>query len=237
MAEPLISVIIPAYNGGKYIKEALQSIFAQTYTNIEVIVVDDGSTDNTRSEVSQFEDVQYIYQENGGISSAMNTGHNVAKGEFFARVDQDDLWVKEKLDIQMNVLREQPELDMVFGHIEQFVSEDADSTKHHIPENLKHMPGIHSGTMLIKRASHFRVGLYNCEIALGEFIEWYIRAKEAGLKEVILPEVLMRRRIHDTNTGILKRDARGDYLRILKSSLDRRRKSGGQLTKNEPPRT
>ena len=93
---PLVSVIIPVHNGGRHLRAALESVFAQTYRPFEVIVVDDGSVDDGGVIAQSFPDVRYIHQGNQGVAAARNNGIEAAHGEFFAFLDQDDLWTAEK---------------------------------------------------------------------------------------------------------------------------------------------
>jgi len=100
---PLVSVIVPTYNSGKYIKETLESVFSQTYSNIEVIVVDDGSADDTKEVLEPYmRQIKYIHKGNGGPASARNRGIREASGEFIAFLDADDLWLPGKLRTQVN---------------------------------------------------------------------------------------------------------------------------------------
>lgn len=102
---PLVSVIITTYNRRHFLKGALASVLAQDYTDREVIVVDDGSTDGSREEIEGLP-VRYLWKENGGISSARNEGLRAAEGEYIACLDVDDLWKKRKLSTQMRVMEE-----------------------------------------------------------------------------------------------------------------------------------
>jgi glycosyltransferase involved in cell wall biosynthesis len=109
MVDPLVSVIIPLYNQERYIYGAIQSALNQTYRKCEVIVVDDGSTDNGREEVASFgEQVRYIYQENQGLAGARNTGIRAAKGEFIALLDADDLWLPDFLETMVSLANQNP---------------------------------------------------------------------------------------------------------------------------------
>src|SRR6476619_4299573 len=101
---PLVSVIIPVYNGARYLRAALESVFAQSYCNFEVIVVDDGSVDDSGVIAQSFPEVRYINQTNQGVAAARNHGIEVARGEYFAFLDQDDLWTPEKLKLQIEYL-------------------------------------------------------------------------------------------------------------------------------------
>lgn len=219
-------MIIPVYNCERYLPEAIESVLAQTYSPIEIIVVDDGSTDNSGSIARGFgAKVRYCFQPNSGVSAALNRGIESAKGSFFAFLDADDLWVEDKLMLQMTVFEKAPAPDIVFGHVEQFYTQELyESLKETILIPPEIVPGFFKGTMLIKREAFERVGLFEPAWRMGDFIDWYARAMEQKLKSFMLPDVVLKRRIHDANMGICERNARGDYLRILKASLDRRRK-------------
>ena len=232
MDSPLVSAIIPVYNGEKYLVEAIESVLAQTYRHIELIVVDDGSTDRSAEVAGRYGDrLKYRYRMHGGAGAARNHGIDLAQGSMFAFLDADDIWVEDKISLQMAAFGKNPELDIVFGHVEQFLSTE-------LPEELKKkircpeeiMPSYLPGTMLVRRESFIRVGPFSTEWRVGEGIDWYSRAKEKGLRVVMLPEVLMRRRLHSDNMGIRERGERGDYARVIKASLDRRRKEGRDVT-------
>ena len=221
-----ISVIVPVYNCERYVAEAIESVLTQTYHPFEVIVVDDGSTDGSADVAKSFTDTQirYIYQPNSGLSTALNTGVQQARGSLFAFLDSDDVWLPDKLDLQMFSFRGDPELDMVFGHISQFYSPELDS---HLQTRVQYaegvVPGYSAGTMLMKRDSFYRVGLFSPSLRLGQFVDWYSRAMEKGLKSVMLSQVVMRRRIHTSNMGLREGSSKSDYVKILKAVLDRRR--------------
>src|SRR3982751_2380169 len=104
MELPLVSVIIPVHNGAKYLRAALESVLAQTYSPFEVIVVDDGSVDDSGVIAQSFNDVRYIHQANQGVAAARNHGIEAARGDFFAFLDQDDLWTPEKLTFEVDHL-------------------------------------------------------------------------------------------------------------------------------------
>jgi glycosyltransferase involved in cell wall biosynthesis len=111
----MVSVIIPTYNCEKYIVEAIQSVLKQTYTNFEIIVIDDGSTDKTKEVLKQFDNkITYIYQRNSGSSKSRNIGISKAKGEYIAFLDADDRWKPFKLELQIKILEKLQEVDMVF---------------------------------------------------------------------------------------------------------------------------
>ncbi len=223
---PLISVIIPVYNGENYLADAIESVLAQTYPAVEIIVVDDGSTDGSAGIIRQFSPpVRYCFQENRGLGAARNRGVSESRGDYLSFLDADDLWLPDKLSRQMEVFQTNPDLDMVFGRIEQFVSPELNRERGSgLERGREIVPGYSAITLLIKRNSFFQAGLFATGWRVGEFIDWYLKAQEAGLKSDMRKEVVARRRIHNDNMGIREQSFRGDYVRILKASLDRRRK-------------
>lgn len=224
--EPLVSVVIPVYNCECYLAEAIESVLAQTYRPIEVIVVDDGSTDGSAPVAKRFADsVRYCFQANSGTSAARNRGASLASGTLFAFLDADDVWVVDKLTRQMAVFGDDPGLDVVFGHVQQFCSPELDG---HIKKTLycpaEAMPGYLPGTMLIRRDAFLRVGPFETDWQAAEALAWYSRVMEKGLRSLMLPEVVLKRRLHIGNKGIRQRTLqKTQYLRILKASLERRR--------------
>lgn len=219
----LISVIIPVYNGDKYLAEAVESVLSQTDFELEIIVVDDGSTDDTAKVVKSFgSSVRYYHQIKAGPGAARNKGISLAQGDYLSFLDADDLWTEDKMNRQWMAFEADPYLDIAFGHIQQFYSPEltqAEKDRINIPFAI--MPGHHAGAMLIKKESFLRVGFFKEEF--GEFIDWYARATELNLKSIMLPDVLVKRRIHKTNLGISQRDQRSGYVHVLKAALDRRR--------------
>src|SRR5713101_4173715 len=113
---PLVSVIIPSYNHAQFLGQAIESVLAQSYSNFELIVVDDGSTDNTTEVARRYSPVRYIYQENAGLSSARNSGLRQSRGEFLVFLDADDRLLPHALETGISCMREHPECAFVSGH-------------------------------------------------------------------------------------------------------------------------
>jgi glycosyltransferase involved in cell wall biosynthesis len=225
---PLVSVVMPVFNGKEYLREAIESVLAQTYRSYEIVLVDDGSTDNSGAIAKSYaSQLRYFYQANSGLAAALNRGIELSRGCFFSFLDADDLWKEDKLMRQMAAFDDNPDTDMIFGQVEQFYSPDLDEDHRkriRIPAGV--MRGFFKGCMLIKRDSFFRIGPFDTRWKMGDFIDWYGRALDEGLKSIMLSEVVMRRRIHANNKGIQERKLRPEFARILKASLDRRRKTG-----------
>jgi glycosyltransferase involved in cell wall biosynthesis len=228
-AERSVSAIVPVYNGERYLAMAIESALAQTEPPVEIIVVDDGSTDGSAVVAKAYgAPVRCLSSPHGGLSAALNRGIRHARGAFLAFLDADDLWVDVKLARELDVLAADPGLDAVFGHVEQFVSPDVEeAARPALPDAVRLAPGYLTGTLLIRAAAFHRVGLFDPRWQIGNFIDWYLRAQETGLRSAMLPEVLLRRRLHADNMGTRERASRHAYARILKHALDRRRSPAG----------
>lgn len=238
MPDPLVSVVIPVYNCAGYVGAAIGSALSQTYRPIEIVVVDDGSTDDTRAVVESFgERVRYFRQEHSGAGAARNLGIRHARGEFVALLDADDLWANDKIELQIEVMSEHPDTDMVFGEVEEFYSEDLTPAE---CERLRLHPGqrpaLVPSALLLRRTSFYRAGEFMTSWRVGEFVDWYLKAAEMGSTSVVLPKVVARRRLHRSNTGIRERSSRPDLVRILKESLDRRRRASAIPVEGPDPK-
>jgi glycosyltransferase involved in cell wall biosynthesis len=220
-----VSAIVAVYNGERYLGMAIESALGQTEPPAEILVVDDGSTDGSAAVAKGYgAPVHCISAPHAGLSAALNRGISHARGAFLAFLDADDLWVDVKLARQLDALVADPELDAAFGHVEQFVSPDVEeAARPALPDAVRVAPGYLTGALLIRAAAFHRVGPFDPRWQVGNFIDWYLRAQEAGLRSAMLPEVLLRRRLHADNMGTRERGSRQAYARILKHALDRRR--------------
>ena len=225
MNERLVTVLITVYNGAPYLAEAIESVLAQSYTPVELIVVDDGSTDGSAEIAQSYGSALLLArQENAGPGAARNHAVGLASGHYYAFLDADDRFVPDKLQRQMEILDAQPDVDMVFGHITEFVSPEIDeSARKLLREPVHDAPWRMTNLMLVRREAYDRVGPYSDTLRVGIGVEWYARAVDSGLKEAVPPFLVLERRLHTSNNGILQRDARHQYLHVLKESLDRKR--------------
>jgi glycosyltransferase involved in cell wall biosynthesis len=228
-----ISVIIPVFNGEKYLGDAIKSILKQTVQPLEIIVVDDGSTDDTEKVAKNFgRDIQYVYQENSGIPVTRNTGLELAEGEFISFIDADDLWVTNKLEVQLNLLKRNPKYEMVIGFLYRVPF--SETTQEEPLRGVKGECATSLGSTLIKKSVFEKIGIFDTEMALGEDVDLFLRVLESGIKVWGHKEIVQLYRQHDENiTGDEKR--KNYYLlKAFKKSLDRRRKSGDKLPKKIP---
>jgi glycosyltransferase involved in cell wall biosynthesis len=229
MSGPPVSVIIPAYNGERYLGAAIDSVLAQEPAPGEVIVVDDGSTDGSAMIAERYgPPVVVVRQPRGGNAVARNRGLEVARGDNIAWLDADDLWTADSLGRRLALLEAEPEIDIVWGRVEFFVSPDTE------PEAARSLvcpagpqPGVLAGAMLIRRRVYDRVGRFEPELRTGQFVSWILRCRDAGIRELGMPEVVMRRRLHASNYTRTHRQELAEYTRIVHAALQRRRQMGG----------
>jgi glycosyltransferase involved in cell wall biosynthesis len=223
--ERLVTVVITVYDGAPYLAEAIDSVLAQSYRPFELIVLDDGSTDGSGAIAQSYGSaLRFARQENAGLGAARNSAIELAKGRYYAFLDADDRFVPGKLERQMEILDAQPEIDMVFGHMTEFVSPEIDEgARALLREPVHDAPWRTPNLMLVRREAFHRVGLFSDTLRVGIGVDWYARAVESGLKEAVPQFVVLERRLHTSNNGIRQRDARHQYLHVLKQSLDRKR--------------
>jgi len=232
---PLISVMIGAYNAAPYLGEAIESVFAQDYEPIELIVVDDGSTDGTADVARGFAQVHVIQQENGGNGAARNRAVENASGELYAFLDADDRFTPGKLTLQKAALDADPGLDIVFGHVREFLSPELDEeTRAGLrPPAPEPMPWTAPNLMLVRRASFERVGPFTTAVRVGVTVDWFARAAEAGLRYSILPDVVLERRLHTQNNGLRESASRSQYLEVIRQAMERRRAAADAVQAEE----
>ena len=231
MTPPVISCIVPAFNGERCLREALESIRAQSYRPLEIIVADDGSTDGTAAVVAAFgEEVCYLRQANQGPAAARNLGLQTARGQFVAFLDQDDLWHPEKLARQMGCFQVRPALDLCITYARLFWISGLgrEEVRYHDHPRTLPVPGYTTGTLLARRALFGAVGWFNASLWFSDATEWFLRATHRGAVMELLPDVLMYHRMHQTNLSRRRAAAsREEFVRIVKAALDRRRRPVG----------
>jgi hypothetical protein len=203
---PRVSVIIPSYNLARLVPQAIQSVLDQTYTDFEVLVVDDGSQDNTREVIQSFDDarVQYIYQENRGLSGARNTGIQQAQGEFLAFLDADDTFFPNKLAGQVAALDRQPEVGLVAGG---YWLVDENNQPLQEKRNWEHTPTLAVETwlfgcpfivnaVLARREWVVRVGGFDPALRRVEDRDLWLRLAYAGCPMAWVPAIVCAYRMH-----------------------------------------
>ena len=221
MASPLVSVVIPTYNGAAFLRETIESALAQNYPAVEVVVVNDGSTDSTAELIAGFGDrIKAVTQKNAGTSVARNTGIRESTGEYIAFLDHDDLWAPDKLSRQMPELIADPRLGMVYGGIRFFNHYTCKVTSEH-----PGMPGLDAHDLLgrtvislqcsvIPRSVFDRVGVFDTELKGTD--DWEICIRIANAYPILgLPDILVDIRGHADQQGIRTEQMYRNSLRVL----------------------
>ena len=234
-AHPTISVIVPVYNGCRFLGDAIRSVMAQNHHPLEIIVVDDGSTDATAEVAASFGDaILYHRQENAGAPAARNKGLSMASGGFIAFLDADDLFVPDKLAQQRVRLDSHPECDIVIGR--QVHESLVDGRKLIVERSVERSEGLslQLGCALFRREVFEKVGVLNVALRHCDDWDWFLRAREIGVGIVIHRDVVLRQRVHENNLT-RQRDEGAKYQTMaFKLSLDRRRANGGRAVSLAP---
>jgi glycosyltransferase involved in cell wall biosynthesis len=220
-----ISVMIPVYNGEAHLGEAVESVLAQSYRPIEIVVVDDGSDDASGAVARRFGDaVRYHRQPRRGNGAARNQAVALATGELFMFLDADDRLVPDALERLAGVLERDPSLQAVYGHVREFVSPDLDAEAlARLRPPIDRIAGCLPTNMLMRRDAFLRVGEFATDLRVGVTVDWSARARELGIATILLDDVLFERRLHAGNNGVREREHRSHYLHVVKAALDRRR--------------
>jgi glycosyltransferase involved in cell wall biosynthesis len=222
--DPLVSVIIPVFNGERFLREAVESVLAQQYSSLEIIVVDDGSTDGTANVARSLpETVRYFYQTNQGPAAARNRGIEQAQGSLIAFADADDLWPADKLELQLPYLIKEPAVDIVLGRIQQVLLSEAQ-------EIAEPAFSVNLGSAIIRKSVFERVGLFDETMRYSEDVDWFMRARESGAEIVTIDAVTLLYRQHEENMTRGKSTSELNVLKALKKSLDRRRERTGSAS-------
>jgi glycosyltransferase involved in cell wall biosynthesis len=218
-----VSAIIPVFDGASFLPDAVGSVLAQDYPAIEIIVVDDGSTDDIAGVVARLPvAVRYLRQANAGPAAARNRGIAAATGDHLAFLDVDDLWPEGNLHRLVDLMVERPELDVVHG-AGRILQRDPASGRWEFegPGNAPFLFSIDAA--LFRRRAFERVGLFDPELRFGEDADWFYRAHEVPCPILRLTDVTLHVRRHDGNMTNGKSVVELGALRVLKKKLDRAR--------------
>jgi glycosyltransferase involved in cell wall biosynthesis len=220
----LISVIMPVFNGAAYLPYALKSVDVQGYDNLEIIVIDDGSTDGTAEISRSHPKVRYHYQENLGIAKAMNKGLQFAQGEFITFLDADDWWSDNKLNLQLKLLKESS-TQFIAGYVQPVKFADTSGNRNFIPVNEPYSM-LNLGSALFRASVFKNIGDFDPDYKIMGDWDWLLRARESSVEMLIHSEVVLYYFLHDSNITKQRTALQHDSIKLFKKSLDRRRKAG-----------
>jgi glycosyltransferase involved in cell wall biosynthesis len=220
-------VILPIYNGEAYLGEALDSILTQSLTDIQILIIDDGSTDGSADLVGHYVKkhprICYVRQDNAGVSAARNTGIGLSEGQYIAFLDQDDRWSERALEIHVTELEANPDLGYTLSHQVCFLERGVEKPSWFSLQELDvpvvgYLPGC-----LVARQSLFKqLGVFNTRYPISSDADWFARAKDAEIKMRILPDVTLGRRIHGENQSRHSEVIQQELFHLLKASIARK---------------
>lgn len=231
---PLVSVVIPTYNGEKFIEKCIESVLSQTYINIEIVVVDDGSFDNTISIVKEFcnkypENIKLVIQENSDVSKARNTGVDNSNGELIAFLDQDDFFESSKIQKQVSLFENIDNIDLIFCDIIKIF---ANGKHHHAKDKfelakklddnnlfimLSMKNVIMPSAVMVKKESFLRAGRFDTSFTTCGDYEMWLRMAGMGMKFRFLQEPLTFYRLHGNNSSSKHKIMHLDRLKAINS--------------------
>lgn len=226
MSAPSVSVVVPVYNGNRYLAAALDSVLGQSSPPAEVLVIDDGSSEPPGPVLAKYASrVRLIRQDNRGPAAARNLGIQRASGEFVAFIDQDDLWTPGRLARQLQRFALEPGLSICFGHVELFWEPglEAEARVHQQQTRGRVVPGYTTPAMLAHCESFVSVGPLDAALTFGDATEWIMRAHAAGLRSAMLPDVVLRHRMHASNLTRRRDESKREFVRIVRAHVDRLR--------------
>jgi glycosyltransferase involved in cell wall biosynthesis len=224
---PFVSCIIPVFNGEAHLGEAIDSVLSQDHRALELIVVDDGSTDASADIArSRGDAVRYVLQSNAGPSSARNVGVQLARGPLIAFLDADDRWLPGKLSKQVALLTERADLHGCLAHGRLFWDGDGAIAAEALawpPERMIDTGGLMGSTMVARRRVFETVGAFDPALPHAGLPDWFAHAREHGVVMETIAEVLVERRMHAGNFSRQRAVRDEEYVRLLKKALDRKR--------------
>ena len=216
MRSERVAVVMPAWNAAQFIEEALHSILDQTVPPATIVVVDDGSTDDTAARAAAVHPcVSVVRGEHVGVGTARTAGVALTTTEFVAFLDADDVWLPRKLELQLAMMDADPSVEAVFCLIDEFYDPVAGPPAG-VRAPLNGVAGALTSAALLRRDLLDRLGPF-AATPVGEWFGWWAQARAAGVHEEVVPHVLLRRRIHANNNSHLRHDEGKTFLAIARA--------------------
>jgi alpha-1,6-rhamnosyltransferase len=223
LSGPRVTVIAAAYNGERFLEQALESVFNQDFDSYEVVFVDDGSEDGT-GEIAQRFPVRYLRQANQGLPAARNAGLALARGDLITFLDDDDVLPPTKLSTQAGYLDEHPEAGCVLGR-QEWIFDGVEPPKLARDPIFGEVGGIQLVTAMIRRKVLEQLGGFDPSYRYAEDRDLFIRMREHGVEVAVLPDVVLHKRLHGSNMT-MNAPTTHPMLRSLREKLERDRQSG-----------
>jgi glycosyltransferase involved in cell wall biosynthesis len=231
-------VVVPTFNYGHFVAQAVESVLAQTYRNVEVLVVDDGSTDQTAQALAPYEGrIRYIYQQNQGLSAARNTGIRAARGNWVALLDADDLWHPLKLEMQTRYVRQHPEVGLLASAVTTSIDAGWPAVDPHqwqavepiTPAQLALCSRFGPSSVLVRKDCFGAVGLFDSALRCCEDRDMWLRIADR-FPVFKLRQPLWWYRYHNNNMHRAAARMEAAELRVLERSFSRLRSLQGRTS-------
>jgi glycosyltransferase involved in cell wall biosynthesis len=219
MARPLVSAIMPVYNGERFLRPALESVLAQDYEPLEVVVADDGSTDSTPQILASYPSIRVVRQANGGAAAARNSAVAASGGELLAFFDADDLWPANRVSLQVDYLLTHPEAGCVLGR-QEWMNPPPWLTRDPVYGDLDGIPVL---SAMIRRSVFDELGGFDPTFRVAEDTDLLVRMRERGIGIEVLQEIVLHRRFHGDNLTA-KHSSPSALARSLHQKLERQRR-------------
>lgn len=223
MSNPLVSVIIPAKNGERFLAQAIDSVLAQDYRPFELIVIDGHSSDATAAIARSYPEARFIEQRGAGIPHALNQGIEQSNGDLLAFLSADDQWTADKLSRQVDYLVAHPNFLFASALFRYHQEPGCALPAGFNPQLLdRELVGRIMETLLARRGAFERIGIFNPEYSIAHDVDWFSRAQDQGVSMGVVPQVLLHKRIHNANTSSAAAVNTPQLLRIMRASIQRR---------------
>ena len=221
---PLVSVIIAVYNQEKYLGEAIVSVLADDYPNKEILVIDDGSDDETGVIARGFKQVKYYRKNHTGVAATRNLGILKNNGEFITYLDSDDIWVSGRVQKCLHYFADNPDLDYVLGLQQNFLEPGIAKPETMLQEWIDNpTEASNNGVIMVKKSYYKKVGLYDESLDKTEDTDWIFRAKDQNLNYMRVPVHCLMRRIHGANLSLETRaETKSRIFNLLRKSMKRK---------------
>ena len=198
-----VSVIIPVYNGEAFLAEAVESVQRQAYQPLELIIVDDVSTDGTAEVAANLPGhVRYVCQPNHGAPAARNKGLKMARGNVIAFLDADDLWHENKLALQLARLASNPSAEVIVGYSQLLVPTASESKLSKFERFGEPWLFLNLASAVFRKSVFEKVGLFDQELSQTDDLDWFMRARELKVSMIVHHDVVLFHRRHDKLPGI-----------------------------------
>ncbi len=219
-----VSVIMVVQNGEKYFKSAIESVMNQSHQPDEIIVVDGISTDQTAIISQSYANIIYLKQSGTGLANARNTGIDYARGDLIAFLDYDDLWTKDKLKIQIVEFENSPDSQYSYGNLKFFLEPGNEARYGYTSSSfIEPKFGLTPGTLVARKSLFQTIGGFKTEYKIGCDFEWFTRAKDLKIPFGFIPEILLLKRVHQSNLSNDVATNRNEILKVIKQSLNSKR--------------